>query len=107
MTYCSGCASGNDAIGHAAQAIQTDDADVMIAGGSEEMPELLHVGFCRLRAMTERGGDPKQAMKPFDRNRDGFVLGEGAAFFVLEELSHALARGARIYAEVVGYGPQL
>jgi len=104
MTYCSGCASGNDAIGHAAKIIQTDDADVVIAGGAEEMPELLHVGFCRLRAMTERGGDPKQAARPFDRNRDGFVLGEGAAFFVLEELFHALARGARIYAEVAGHG---
>jgi 3-oxoacyl-[acyl-carrier-protein] synthase II len=83
--------------------LQTDDADVVTAG-AEEMLELLHVGFCRLRAMTERGGDPKQATRPFDLNRDGFVLGKGAAFFVLEELFHAPAQGARIYAEVAGHG---
>jgi 3-oxoacyl-[acyl-carrier-protein] synthase II len=104
VTYCSGCASGNDAIGYALRMIQCDDVDVAIAGGSEETMEMLHVGFCRVRAMTEHVGEPAQAMRPFDRNRDGFVLGEGAAFFVLEELSHALGRGARIYAEVVGHG---
>ncbi len=104
VTYCSGCASGNDAIGYAKQMIQCDDVDVAIAGGSEETMEMLHVGFCRVRAMTEHDGAPGEAMRPFDRNRDGFVLGEGAAFFVLEELSHALGRGARIYAEFVGHG---
>ncbi len=61
------------------------------------MPDLLHVGFCRLRAMTERGCDPKQAARPFDLSQDGFVLGEGAALFVLEELFHAIARVSHIY----------
>jgi 3-oxoacyl-[acyl-carrier-protein] synthase II len=78
--------------------------DVVLAGGAEESWELLHVGFCRIRTMTEQGGDPARAMRPFDRERDGFLLGEGSAFFVLEELTHALERGARIYAEVAGHG---
>ena len=104
MTYCSGCASGSDAIGHAARMIQLDDVDVSVAGGSEGIFELVQAGFCRLRAMTEHGGSPGGAMRPFDRTRDGFLLGEGAAFFVLEELTHALGRGARIYAEVAGHG---
>ncbi|HEX3717651.1 MAG TPA: beta-ketoacyl-[acyl-carrier-protein] synthase family protein [Verrucomicrobiae bacterium] len=104
VTYCSGCASGNDAIGYALRMIQCDEVDVAVAGGSEETMEMLHVGFCRVRAMTEQTGAPGQSMKPFDRRRDGFVLGEGAAFFVLEELSHALGRGARIYAEIAGHG---
>jgi 3-oxoacyl-[acyl-carrier-protein] synthase II len=104
ITYCSGCASGTDAIGHAARMIQCDDIDVAVAGGAEETMEMVHIGFCRLRAMTEQTGPPAEAMRPFDRTRDGFLLGEGAAFFVLEELSHALGRGARIYAEVAGHG---
>jgi 3-oxoacyl-[acyl-carrier-protein] synthase II len=104
VTYCSGCASGNDAIGYAAHLIQDDDVDVVIAGGAEQTMEMLHVGFCRVRAMTEHACEPAQSMRPFDRTRDGFVLGEGAAFFVLEELSHALCRRARIYAEIVGHG---
>jgi 3-oxoacyl-[acyl-carrier-protein] synthase II len=104
VTYCSGCASGSDAIGHAARMIQLDDVDVSLAGGSEETLELVQAGFCRLRAMTEHDGDPAGAMRPFDRTRDGFLMGEGAAFFVLEELTHALGRGARIYAELAGHG---
>ncbi|MBC8001298.1 MAG: beta-ketoacyl-[acyl-carrier-protein] synthase family protein, partial [Opitutaceae bacterium] len=104
VTYCSGCASGNDAIGYGMSMVQQDEVDVMVAGGAEEIVEMLHVGFCRLKAMTEIDCDPTEAMRPFDRSRDGFVLGEGAAFVVLEELSHALSRGARIYAEVVGHG---
>ena len=104
VTYCSGCASGNDAIGYAADLIRRDDVDVVVAGGSEQTMEMLHVGFCRLRAMTEQTGEPAKSMRPFDRTRDGFLLGEGAAFFVLEELSHALGRGARIYAEIAGHG---
>jgi 3-oxoacyl-[acyl-carrier-protein] synthase II len=104
ITYCSGCASGNDAIGYATRLIQSDDVDVVVAGGAEETMEMLHIGFCRLRAMTEHNSEPAKAMRPFDRTRDGFLLGEGSAFFVLEELAHALGRGARIYAEVAGYG---
>jgi 3-oxoacyl-[acyl-carrier-protein] synthase II len=104
ITYCSGCASGNDAIGYAAYLVRSDDVDVAVAGGSEEMIELMHMSFCRVRAMSELGCEPARAMRPFDKTRDGFVLGEGAAFLVLEELSHAKGRGARIYAEVAGHG---
>jgi 3-oxoacyl-[acyl-carrier-protein] synthase II len=104
VTYCSGCASGNDAIGYARQMIQTDEIDVVIAGGAEETLEMLHAGFCRVRVMSEQNAAPTAAMRPFDRARNGFVLGEGAAFLVLEELTHALQRGARIYAEVLGHG---
>jgi 3-oxoacyl-[acyl-carrier-protein] synthase II len=104
MTYCSGCASGNDAIGHAFRSVQNDEADVAVAGGTEELHELLHVGFCRIRSMSVRNDSPATAVRPFDRNRDGFILGEGAVFLVLEEMDHALQRGARIYAEVLGYG---
>lgn len=104
ITYCSGCASSNDAIGHAAKLIRYDEFDVMLAGGAEEMHEMLFVGFCRLKSMSLWTGVPGRAMRPFDRLRDGFVLGEGAAFLVLEERGHAIARGARIYAEVLGHG---
>ncbi|MGP8198273.1 MAG: beta-ketoacyl-[acyl-carrier-protein] synthase family protein [Limisphaerales bacterium] len=104
VTYCSGGASGADAIGHAARMIRLDDLDVVLAGGSEASLENSYVGFCRIRAMTEQEGSPARAMRPFDRSRDGFLLGEGAAFLVLEELSHALGRGARIYAEIAGHG---
>jgi 3-oxoacyl-[acyl-carrier-protein] synthase II len=104
VTYCSGCASGSDAIGYATQMIRGDDIDVAIAGGSEGTMEMLHAGFCRVRAMSEQNTVPSRAMRPFDRSRDGFVLGEGSAFLVLEELTHALQRGAQIYAEVAGHG---
>jgi 3-oxoacyl-[acyl-carrier-protein] synthase II len=104
MTYCSGCASGSDAIGYGAKMVQSDELDVVIAGGADELMEMLHAGFCKLRSMSERNDEPQRAMRPFDRQRDGFVMGEGAAFVVIEEFSHAVARGARIYAEVVGHG---
>jgi 3-oxoacyl-[acyl-carrier-protein] synthase II len=104
VTFCSGCASGSDAIGHGARMIRLDDIDVCIAGGAEGTFELVHAAFCRLRAMTEHNGVPSTAMRPFDKTRDGFLLGEGAAFFVLEEYTHALERGARIYAEIAGHG---
>jgi len=104
VTYCSGCASGSDAIGHATRMIRLDDVDVALAGGAEASSEGLHAGFCRVRVMTEQPGLPAASMRPFDRMRDGFVLGEGSVFFVLEELTHALGRGARIYAEVAGHG---
>ncbi len=103
MTYCSGCSSGADAIGYARQIIEDDEADVMLAGGSEALTELLHSGFCKLKAMTERNDDPTGAMRPFDQDRDGFVIGEGAGYLVLEELGHALSRGAKIYAELASH----
>ena len=104
ITYCSACASGSDAIGHAVRMVRLDDVDVAVAGGSEQAFELQYAGFCRVRAMTEHTGNPGGAMRPFDRSRDGFMMGEGSAFFVLEELSHALGRGAHIYAEIAGHG---
>jgi 3-oxoacyl-[acyl-carrier-protein] synthase II len=105
MTYCAGSASGNDAIGHALRTIVADEVDVMIVGGSEAplLPALWAV-FCLNKVMSSSAGDPKKAMKPFDLHRDGFILGEGSAFLILEELSHALARGANIYAELAGHG---
>jgi 3-oxoacyl-[acyl-carrier-protein] synthase II len=105
ITYCSGCASGNDAIGYAMLMIRQDEADVMIAGATDDMMiEPMYGGLCSIKVMSRRNSEPAQAMRPFDRERDGFVLGEGAAFLVLEELSHALLRGAKIYAEVLGHG---
>lgn len=105
ITYCSGSCSGNDAIGYALRMIQSDEADVMVAGGADApLMEAFWSGFCVARIMTRRHDAPKQAMRPFDRHRDGVLLGEGGAFLVLEELSHALMRRARIYAEVLGHG---
>lgn len=105
ITHCSGSASGNDALGYAFNMIQQDEADVMVAGGAEAplLPELWGV-FCVTKVMTSRNLSPLTAMRPFDRQRDGFLLGEGAAFLILEELTHALARGVRIYAEIAGHG---
>ena len=80
------------------------DVDVVATGGAEKTGELLHVVSAALDPMTEHNGNLAGAMPPFDRSRDGFLLGEGAAFFVLEELTHALGRGARIYAEIAGHG---
>ncbi len=105
ITYCSGCCSSNDAIGYAAQMIQLDEADVMVAGGSDaNISRPLWTSFNSLRVMTRSLDDPTKAMRPFDSRRDGFVLGEGAAYLVVEELSHALNRGAKIYAEILGHG---
>ena len=105
VTYCSGCASGNDAIGYGQQLIELDEADVVLAGAVDDtMAEPMFAGFCALKLMTSRNENPAEAMRPFDRLRDGFLLGEGAAFLVLEELSHALARRASIYGEVLGHG---
>ena len=105
ITLSTGSASGNDVMGYALSMIRNDEADVMIAGGAEA-PILPQVwgGFCKGRVMSTHKGDPREAMKPFDVGRSGFVLGEGAGFVVMEELGHALARGARIYAEVLGHG---
>ena len=98
---CSGC----DAIGHALSMIVQDEADVVLAGGSET-PLLGPVcgALCLAKATSTNNAQPQHAMRPFDRGRDGFVLGEGAAFLVLEEISQAIARGAKIYAELSGYG---
>ena len=99
------CATGNHAIGDAMKIIQRNDADVMIAGGSEAIIlPLTFAGFCQMKAMSTRNDDPERASRPFDATRDGFVCGEGGGLLVLESLDHALARDARIYAEVVGYG---
>jgi 3-oxoacyl-[acyl-carrier-protein] synthase II len=99
------CASGAHAIGDAYRVIQRDEADLMICGGSEAAVTGMGLGgFDSMRALSRRNDDPQGASRPFDKDRDGFVMGEGAGILVLEELAHAEARGARIYAELVGYG---
>ncbi|MEJ7709484.1 MAG: beta-ketoacyl-ACP synthase II [Pyrinomonadaceae bacterium] len=99
------CAAGAHAIGDSLKIIQRGDADVMICGGAESAITPMSVaGFAAMRAMSTRNDDPKQASRPFDRDRDGFVIGEGAGIMILEELETARARGASIYAELVGYG---
>ena len=99
------CAASTQAIGEAANILRHDDADIMISGGTHTMLHPLGVtGFNRLTALSKRNDDPATASRPFDRTRDGFVLGEGAGIVILEELEHAKARGAPILAEVVGYG---
>jgi 3-oxoacyl-[acyl-carrier-protein] synthase II len=99
------CASGNHAIGDAYRIIQRGGADVMIAGGAEAAITPLGVaGFCAMRALSVRNGEPERASRPFDKDRDGFVIGEGAGIAVLESIEHARERGARIYAEMAGYG---
>jgi 3-oxoacyl-[acyl-carrier-protein] synthase II len=98
------CASGTVAIGNAFRAIQRGDADVILAGGAEApLAPLCFGAFAVIRALSTRNGDPERACRPFDRDRDGFVMGEGAAVLALEEREHALMRGAPIYAELTGY----
>ncbi len=99
------CASATNALGTAYRHIQYGDNDVIIAGGCEAtVAPTAFAGFCNMKAMSTRNDDPKHASRPFDLNRDGFVLSEGAAFLILEELEHAKARGANIICEMVGYG---
>ena len=102
---CSACATANHAIGEAWRTIKMGDAKVMFAGGAEATIVPIGIGgFCAMKAMSTRNDDPKRASRPFDKERDGFVMGEGAGVVVLEELEHAKARGAKIYAELAGYG---
>ena len=99
------CTTGLHCIGEAARKIEYGDADVVVAGGSEATVSPLGVGgFAAMRALSTRNDDPATASRPWDKDRDGFVLGEGAGVMVLESYEHAMARGARIYAEVAGYG---
>ncbi|HKP96401.1 MAG TPA: beta-ketoacyl-ACP synthase II [Fibrobacteria bacterium] len=104
-TILSACASANHSMGEAYEIIRRGAADVMFTGGSESaMCEIIYAGFGNMKALSTRNDDPKGASRPFDKGRDGFVMGEGGAVLVLEELEHAKARGARIYAEFAGYG---
>ena len=102
---CTACTSGSHAIGDAFRLIQHGDADAMICGGSEAAITPLGVGgFCAMRALSTRNDAPERASRPFDRERDGFVIGEGSGIVLVEELEHARRRGAKIYCELVGYG---
>jgi len=101
----SACATGTHSIGDSFKMIQRGDADVMICGGAEATIRPIGMaGFCSMRAMSTRNEEPEKASRPFDIDRDGFVMGEGSGVMVLESLEHAKARGAKIYAEVIGYG---
>jgi len=105
MSIATACASSTNAIGEAAATIQRGAADVIITGGAEAgILKLVIAGFSNMGALSQRNDEPERASRPFDRDRDGFVAGEGATILILESAEHARARGARIYAEVLGYG---
>jgi 3-oxoacyl-[acyl-carrier-protein] synthase II len=102
---CSACATSNHAIGEAWRTIKMGDAHAIFAGGAEATIVPIGIGgFCAMKAMSTRNDDPKRASRPFDKERDGFVMGEGSGVLLLEELEHAKKRGAKIYCEIVGYG---
>ncbi|WXR61915.1 beta-ketoacyl-ACP synthase II [Peptostreptococcaceae bacterium AGR-M142] len=104
-TVVTACASSTHAIGDAFKAIQRGDADLMLTGGTEApITPLAVAGFCTMKAMSTRNDDPKTASRPFDKDRDGFIMGEGSGMLLIEELEHAKKRNATIYAEIVGYG---
>lgn len=104
LTVVTACASGATAVGEAFRMLQRGELDLALAGGSEApITEIAFAGFCSMRAMSTRNDEPSAASRPFDKSRDGFVIGEGAGIMVLETLTHALQRGARIYCELVGY----
>ena len=105
MSVASACATGNNAIGEAMHIIRRDDADVMLCGGAEMVMHAVAIaGFSNMGAVSSRNDEPQRASRPFDAKRDGFVMGEGGAVLVLESLEFARRRGARIYAELIGYG---
>jgi 3-oxoacyl-[acyl-carrier-protein] synthase II len=105
FSTCSACATANHAIGEAWRTIKMGEAQMMFAGGAEATIVPIGIGgFCAMRAMSIRNDDPKRASRPFDKQRDGFVMGEGAGVIALEELEHAKKRGAKIYCEITGYG---
>ncbi len=105
LSIVTACATGAHCIGDASRIIQYGDADVMVAGGTEaNLTPLTVGGFNAMKALSTRNSEPEKASRPFEKNRDGFVVAEGSGIVVLEELEHARARGARIYAEVIGYG---
>lgn len=105
MCIVTACATATDTLGQAYHTIVRDDADVILAGGSEAALRSIGLaGFAAMKALSTRNDEPHRASRPFDKERDGFIMGEGAGILVLEELEHALKRGAHIYAEVVGYG---
>jgi 3-oxoacyl-[acyl-carrier-protein] synthase II len=105
MGVANACASANNAIGLAFWTIQRNEADIMVTGGSEAaLTPMGLAGFCTARALSTRNDEPARASRPFDRYRDGFVLSEGSGIVVLEEYEHAMKRGAKVYAEVIGFG---
>jgi 3-oxoacyl-[acyl-carrier-protein] synthase II len=105
MTITTACASATHAIGESFRMIKHGYADMIVTGGTESsITPLAVAGFCSMKALSTRNDDPSKACRPFDKERDGFIMGEGAGIVILEELDHAIKRGATIYAEVVGYG---